>query len=252
MFERYCTVSHCVLSFPMKRVLSILSLATLMISSISIYMLMSSSSSSSSSSKSMKVASLSSPSLISRAKQYSTSSTSTSSSSRGRFRNFEAEDSAQFDSIPHLISFETATASTRGNLGPASVILSSSTKDWLNDRWQAAKDMSGKPIPGPHFVLLSTSPNNGFSAISRIVIDWETASASDIRISAVLSDSMSTLIYKRGDKRERSKSNKHIIDSIPINFKSQNIGQIEKIRIDILSPETVWGSSIWHVEVFGF
>jgi len=151
----------------------------------------------------------------------------------------------------HPISFAKATASTLGNLGPPSVILSSSTNDWIKDRWQAAKDMNGTPIPGSHFVQLYTNPSQGFTVISRVIIDWETASASNIRISAI-GGSSSTLIYKFGDKRERSKSNKHVIDSIPIDFKSSEVGNIEQIRIDILSPETSWGSSIWHVEVLGF
>ena len=153
-------------------------------------------------------------------------------------------------STPHPISFATATASVRGNLGPVSVIISPIVSDWLRDRWQAAKDMSGAPILGPHFVLLTAG--NAFTSISKVIIDWETASASNIRISAILYDGSSTVIYKFGDKRERSKRPKHVIDSIPIDFTTPITNPIEQIRIDIDSPETPWGSSIWHVDVWGY
>ena len=152
-------------------------------------------------------------------------------------------------STPHPISFATATASVRGNLGPVSVIISPIVSDWLRDRWQAAKDMSGAPILGPHFVLLTAG--NAFTSISKVIIDWETASASNIRISAILYDGSSTVIYKFGDKRERSKRPKHVIDSIPIDFMVPITNPIEQIRIDINAPETAWGSSIWHVDVWG-
>jgi len=47
-----------------------------------------------------------------------------------------------------------ATASVHGNLGPPSVVTSHVSTDWLKDRWQAAKDMSGTPIPGPHWLAV--------------------------------------------------------------------------------------------------
>ena len=197
-------------------------LTILMISSISIFMMLASFASSSSSSSPL-------------------------SSSKASYRGSLDK---QIETSPHRISFETATASVRGNLGPASVIVSSSTKDWLRDRWQAAKDMTGAPIPGPHFVLLSAVTS--FTVISRVTIDWETASASNIQISAILSGGSSKVIYKYGDKRERSKKPKHVIDSFPIDFKSPDMEKIVQIRIDIVSPETIWGSSIWYVEIWGF
>lgn len=41
-----------------------------------------------------------------------------------------------------------ATSDVRGNLGRPSVVTSPAVKDWLKDRWQAAVDMTGKPIRG--------------------------------------------------------------------------------------------------------
>lgn len=54
---------------------------------------------------------------------------------------------------PVLVS-ENCPASSDiiGNLGPASVITSEVTKDWLKDRWQAAANMRGEPVPGPHYL----------------------------------------------------------------------------------------------------
>eukprot|EP01043_Picozoa_sp_COSAG02_P090252 COSAG02_NODE_27131_length_616_cov_1.139265_1_plen_60_part_00 len=33
------------------------------------------------------------------------------------------------------------------------VITHSQSVDWLKDRWQAAKDMNGTPIPGKHWAV---------------------------------------------------------------------------------------------------
>ena len=44
------------------------------------------------------------------------------------------------------------TASVHGQLGPPSVITNESIANWLTDRWQAALNMKGEPIPGEHWV----------------------------------------------------------------------------------------------------
>ena len=55
--------------------------------------------------------------------------------------------------LPRLLSADRpAKASVRGNLAPASSVTTASTKDWLRDRWQAAADMNGTPVPGEHWV----------------------------------------------------------------------------------------------------
>ena len=45
-----------------------------------------------------------------------------------------------------------ATASARGNLGPPEVVTAARDADWLRDRWQAAVDMSGRPLGGAHWL----------------------------------------------------------------------------------------------------
>jgi hypothetical protein len=70
-----------------------------------------------------------------------------------------------------------AFADVRGNLGPASVITrarakAGSREDWLKDRWQAASDMGGTPIPGAHWVEIDLQR---LCHIDSVLIDWEEA-----------------------------------------------------------------------------
>ena len=62
----------------------------------------------------------------------------------------------------------------------ASVVTSSAVQDWLKDRWQAAKDMSGSPIPGPHWVSVQLDDSQ---SLHSVVLDWETAFADDWALS---------------------------------------------------------------------
>ena len=79
------------------------------------------------------------------------------------------------------------TSSTRGNLGPPSVLNQDPPgEDWLGDRWQAASDMGGTAIPGRHWILVDFSSSSSSSSssvfVSKIVLDWETAYAEDYRV----------------------------------------------------------------------
>ncbi|KAL7482234.1 hypothetical protein ACHAW6_007920 [Cyclotella cf. meneghiniana] len=79
------------------------------------------------------------------------------------------------------------TSSTRGNLGPPTVLNQDPPgNDWIKDRWQAASDMGGTAIPGTHWILLDFSslyPNSDQAAyVTKVVLDWETAFAYDYRI----------------------------------------------------------------------
>jgi hypothetical protein len=85
---------------------------------------------------------------------------------------------------PALLSRgKPATASARGNLGPAGVVTSGVVRDWLRDRWQAAKNMQGVPIPGTHWLEVQLSDGiigadgsvRGAYGIRRVRIDFETA-----------------------------------------------------------------------------
>ena len=65
------------------------------------------------------------------------------------------------------------TSSVRGNLGPPNVVINGKSNDWLKDRWQAAKNMQGVPIPGRHFIQLTF--DKSISRITSITLDYETA-----------------------------------------------------------------------------
>ena len=97
---------------------------------------------------------------------------------------------------PVLLSADvtTVTADVKGNLGPPSVIVDEKMDDWLKDRWQAAKDMAGRPIPGPHWLNLKlANPRQ----VVRVIIDFETAYAKDYVLYA--SESANS-VYSRADK----------------------------------------------------
>lgn len=92
--------------------------------------------------------------------------------------------------VPILLSPLSVTADVRGNLGPIDVVIQKMPgSNWLKDRWQAASDMGGTAIPGQHFVVLdfdsgngNNNDNGGKVRISKVILDWETAYASDYRI----------------------------------------------------------------------
>jgi hypothetical protein len=122
----------------------------------------------------------------------------------------------------------TITADVRGNLGPANVMLTNSTSDWLKDRWQAASDMHGTAIQGrSHWVRLhffnnatttsttsSTTPTTGTSRhppvrmrlhqLRRIVLDWETAYAQDYRIDAFYQNVTMATVFDYNRVEDRS------------------------------------------------
>lgn len=76
-----------------------------------------------------------------------------------------------------------ASASTRGNLGEASVVTSSVVEDWLKDRWAAQADMSGSPMQLPQWLTVDL----GHSAVvSRVEIDFETAFARQYELKAIM------------------------------------------------------------------
>lgn len=178
-----------------------------------------------------------------------------------------------------LSPFLTATSDVRGNLAPASAVLSPSTKDWLKDRWQAAQDMSGTPIPGEHTITLSLKnkkkKKKGGPAgqqpqqqeyrsfvVERVVLDWETAHATDYSlICRESSGGASKTLLKRGfsPKSIRKKSKKHNVDDITsasgnlvslLDSEGQAVG-FSEIELVIHRPGTQWGSSLWRFEVWG-
>lgn len=116
------------------------------------------------------------------------------------------------------------TSSTRGNLGPPSVLNQNPPgNNWLKDRWQAASDMHGTAIKGSHWVLFDFSQfllmedrdddgggggNRGGNGrrrgiqMTKIVLDWETAFATDYRIEGRMSDPPVSLSAEKNKEDE--------------------------------------------------
>jgi hypothetical protein len=95
--------------------------------------------------------------------------------------------------------FCRATTDVRGNLGPASVLLSSNNNDWIKDRWQAASDMHGTNIRGSHWVELEFFDKNHKNTtrtasvvITKVELDWEAAYADSYEL-AVRTSNGSTI-----------------------------------------------------------
>eukprot|EP00520_Triparma_pacifica_P013395 CAMPEP_0118664600 /NCGR_PEP_ID=MMETSP0785-20121206/18109_1 /TAXON_ID=91992 /ORGANISM="Bolidomonas pacifica, Strain CCMP 1866" /LENGTH=182 /DNA_ID=CAMNT_0006558537 /DNA_START=223 /DNA_END=768 /DNA_ORIENTATION=- len=81
------------------------------------------------------------------------------------------------NSALHSSLVKAVTSSVPGNLSPPTVILSSSKDDWLKDRWQAAKDMTGIAIPGEHW--LAYEFNDPIGTIEYVEVAWEKADCKD-------------------------------------------------------------------------
>jgi hypothetical protein len=162
-----------------------------------------------------------------------------------------------------------ATSDVRGNLGPASVVVQPKPgDDWLHDRWQAASDMHGKNIPGEHWIQLQF-PSKIF--VDSIVLDWETAYASDYLIEGSMepiTDANSNtekvwILFDGTDPsqqsiRSESKSGQspgvkqkmplHVVHTLSVKDKKP----LQYLRLHILKSVTGWGVSLWEFDVYGF
>ena len=156
-----------------------------------------------------------------------------------------------------------ATASVRGNLGPPSVVVSPVADDWLNDRWQAAKNMKGEPIPGPHWIVLALKePAHN---ISKIKIDFETAYSNDYAVDAYCSDTQSWETVYKSSMRDVvvQRFKHHVTHEICLKGRinvceAQTIDQsspsksVSKVRLRIKRPAERWGTSVWSFLVWGY
>lgn len=185
----------------------------------------------------------------------------------------------------------TVTSSARGNLGPPSVLNQEKPgTDWLKDRWQAASDMHGSAIPGTHWVLLDFSSmfsnTKGAIRITKAILDWETAFASDYRIETRMDAPTSAggenddwcLLFD-GGKESFGQSGQYPHASVEEHGLSPGVKErlplhvIHKIywmegvhsdvydeqclsmrylRIFIRKSARGWGVSLWQVDVYGY
>lgn len=146
------------------------------------------------------------------------------------------------------------TASVAGNLGPPSVVISPFVSDWLKDRWQAAKDMTGAPIPGKHWLQFNLP--RPASTLTRVLIDYEVALSNDyaIDVSCLHPPGYWQTVHdsKRSStaltKKER-KGKMHVIHDITI--KQKKCESFDKIKLRIRAPATRFGTSVWRFEAYG-
>lgn len=161
-----------------------------------------------------------------------------------------------------------ATSDVRGNLGPASVITSEKTADWLRDRWQAASDMGGTPIPGPHWVEVDLQR---LCKLSSILIDWEEAFSQHWTVKGKRSDGKCAGQNNDGGWTAIARSKeayqppggrhtpKHILQTVLVRDHHTGSGDrddcsapyYDKVRLMISKPSTRFGSSIWRLQVYG-
>eukprot|EP00944_MAST-04C_sp_MAST-4C-sp1_P000074 g74.t1 len=159
------------------------------------------------------------------------------------------------------------TSSVRGNLGPPNVVINGKSNDWLKDRWQAAKNMQGVPIPGRHFIQLTF--DKSISRITSITLDYETAFSKSFVVSLLSAnkqapDGQKLLLYSYESKHNICNINKPIDKSRKQHIKytlvcnSQKL--VEKIQDLHLSLNTFrlemghstnWGVSLWNVAIQG-
>ena len=161
---------------------------------------------------------------------------------------------------PILMSMGAPVESdVKGNLGPASVVTDPKKDDWLTDRWQAAQDMNGTPIPGPHWVKLTLQPQYANSIPTKVLLDWETAYAKGYRVEVSPDGLDWTPIYisdgSTFGERTESKSKQHVIHTITLPQDNEAyrsvLPAIKYVKVAITEIGTAWGASLWGVEVWG-
>ena len=143
-----------------------------------------------------------------------------------------------------------ARCDVRGNLGECGVILNRAD-DWLKDRWQAASDMGGTAIPGPHNVEINFGRD---VRVCSVEIDWETAYAEDYTIAADgvrVFDGAAPGASRRARMSGKSPGVKgrplHVVHVITLD----ECTPARALTIHINRGATPWGVSIWHVGVMG-
>ena len=159
------------------------------------------------------------------------------------------------------------TSSVRGNLGPPKVVINEKSDDWLKDRWQAAKNMQGVPIPGRHFIQLAF--DKSISKISSITLDFETAFSKSFVISLLSANKQAAnnqklLLYSYQSKYNICNINKPIDKSrkqhIKYTLQCSSQKLVEKIQSLHLSLNTFriemghstnWGVSLWNIGIQG-
>ncbi|KAJ1461763.1 hypothetical protein M885DRAFT_611373 [Pelagophyceae sp. CCMP2097] len=141
-----------------------------------------------------------------------------------------------------------AVASARGNLSPASVVALPNVGDWLKDRWQAASDMKGTPIPGEHWIQYWIEIGKRCT-VEKAVLDWETARADDYEVQMDIDGIWVSLRLMRYSRDESVKQ--HVVDVLIRPATTPEPEQTSQVfRLLIRKPATKWGASLWRFELW--
>lgn len=153
---------------------------------------------------------------------------------------------------PRLLSAgKPVTSDVRGNLGPPSVVTSETMEDWRTDRWQAAADMSGSPIPGPHWLEMELQLTSGGARVERVVLDWEDAYSTQWTLQGRLSKEAQWEDMAQGsDHPLGARSKWHVLQEVRLSPPS-TATPVRYLRLLIHGPSTQWGSSLWRFQVWG-
>ena len=137
-------------------------------------------------------------------------------------------------------------ASVRGNLGEPSVVTNEKVEDWLADRWQAAANMQGDPIPGQHWLEVDLG---GSFALSHFLLDWEKAYAANYTLLAREAEEQEWVRVAAGAQaQEVQRSDTHLVHRV-VADSAHARGRY--VRLVMHEPATQWGVSLWRLHVYG-
>lgn len=139
-----------------------------------------------------------------------------------------------------------ASADVSGNLADASVLTRAAAPgDWLTDRWQAASDMSGTPIPGEHWVQVDLERA---SDVDRVVLVFETAFSKRYTIQARLYEDSGWATVGTSDNAVNvRRSAQQVVHDVAV----MRGVRTRYVRVILHEPATQWGVSLWRVECWG-
>jgi allantoicase len=86
--------------------------------------------------------------------------------------DFEAEAASRGEGL--LSANKPVTADVDGNLNLPGIVTQEAVANWLTDRWQCARDLTGKAIPGDHWITVDLEAP---AVVKSVLVDWETAYA---------------------------------------------------------------------------
>ncbi len=139
-----------------------------------------------------------------------------------------------------------ASADVRGNLADASVLTRAAAPgDWLTDRWQAAADMSGTPLPGEHWVQVDLERA---ADVDRVVLVFETAFSKRYSIQARLYEDAGWATIGTAERAATThRSAQQVVHDVAV---ARGV-RARYVRVVLHEPATQWGVSLWRVECWG-